>query len=48
MAYDSLHAECMETKHDDHMHRFGTPILVALLFKLLKWNKNDTQVVWGL
>ena len=47
-SYGSLQAEFMGTKNNDHIHRYVTPIFVAIVVYVSKLIYSDNQIVWGL
>ena len=48
MIYGSLQAEFLETKHNGHVHRYGTPIFGDIVVYESKPINNDNQILWRL
>ena len=48
MIYGSLYAEFMETKHNGHIHRYGTPIFGNIVVYVSKPITSNNQLFWRL
>ena len=46
MIYGSLKAAFMDTKHNGHIHRYGTPIFGTISVYVSKPINNDNQIHW--
>ena len=48
MIYGSLQAEFMETKHNSHIHRYGTSVFGKIVIDISKSIKHNDQIFWRL
>ena len=48
MIYGSLQVEFMETKHNRHIHRYGTAIFGNTVVYVSKSINNNNQMIWTL
>ena len=46
MTYDSLQTECMETKHNGHILKYGVPIFDNIVVYVSKPINNNNQILW--
>ena len=46
VVYGSLQAKFMGTKHDSHIHRYGTPEFGNIIFHIAKPYNYDKQILW--
>ena len=46
MIYGSLQVEFMETKHNGHIHRCGTPIFGKIVVYICKPINNNEKILW--
>ena len=48
MIYGSLQAEFMETKYNNHIHRYGTSVFGEIVVNISKSINNNNQIFWKL
>ena len=48
MIYGSLQAEFMETKYNNHVHRYGTSVFGKIVVNISRSINNNNQIFWRL